>query len=180
MEKHMLNPDETMSTIDEDMEEGGDDDEDEEDDPSYGHRASQSQVKGSRPSRAVLNGGVTKSSTSRPPKTGLTHSKGGVRLVGKSRKKRKHYPPSWGMSAEKMQLKKRVICVYDGQRRLWKDDIMMHNEFEVRMPLANGKSYVTDLDVETLKRANAFHDATPEEKGPWVQEPAFDLEALMA
>lgn len=85
------------------------------------------------------------------------------------------------MSADRMQMKKRVLCVYDGERRLWKDDLMMHNEFEVRMSLPDGKSYVTDLDVETLKRAQAFHNATEEEKGPWVPEqPAFDLNALMA
>jgi hypothetical protein len=58
---------------------------------------------------------------------------------------------------------------------------MMHNDFEVRMSLPDGKSYVTDLDIETLKRAEAFHHATDEEKGPWVPEqPAYDLDALMA
>jgi hypothetical protein len=77
-------------------------------------------------------------------------------------------------------MKKRVLSVYDGERRLWKDDIMMHNEFEVRMKLADGKSLVTDLDVETLKRAEAFHNATEEEKGPWPQNEAsgFDREKL--
>ncbi|KAI9745766.1 MAG: hypothetical protein M4579_007638, partial [Chaenotheca gracillima] len=28
-------------------------------------------------------------------------------------------------------------------------------------------SNITDLDVETMKRADAFHNATEEEKGPW-------------
>lgn len=77
-------------------------------------------------------------------------------------------------------MKKRVLCVYDGDRRLWKDDMMMHNEFEVRMMLADGKSYVTDLDIETVKRAEALHNASEEEKGPWFADDAFDLEALMA
>lgn len=109
----------------------------------------------------------------------MTFSKGGVSLVGKGRKKRKHYPLSWGCSAEKMKMKKRVLCVYDGSRRLWKDDMMLDNEFEVRVPLDGGKSYITDLDVETMKRSKALHNATDEEKGPWTQHDV-DLEKLMA
>lgn len=69
-----------------------------------------------------------------------------------------------------MKMKKRVLCVYDGARRLWKDDMMLDQEFEVRMKLPDGKSYVTDLDVQTLKRAEALHGATPEERGPWVPD----------
>ncbi|RMZ76162.1 hypothetical protein DV738_g5108, partial [Chaetothyriales sp. CBS 135597] len=129
--------------------------------------------------KAVIGGGIQKSKSG---KKGMTWSKGGVALVGKGRKKRKHYPPSWGMSAEKMQMKKRVLCVYDGERRLWKDDMMLHNQFEVRMKLPDGKSYVTDLDVETMKRADAFHNATEAEKGPWIADdmsPEVDLNELM-
>ena len=109
----------------------------------------------------------------------MTCSKGGVPLVGKGRKKRKHYPLSWGCSAEKMKMKKRVLCVFDGPRRLWKDDMMLDNEFEVRMRLGDGKSYVTDLDIETVKRAEAFHKATDEEKGPWEQDDV-DIQRLMS
>lgn len=67
-------------------------------------------------------------------------------------------------------MKKRVMCVYDGPRRLWKDDMMLDSEFEVRMKLPNGKDYVTDLDVQTLDRAKALHGATQEERGPWVPD----------
>ena len=115
---------------------------------------------------------------------GLTASKGGVPLTGKGRRRRKHYPASWGCSAEQMKMKKRVLCVYDGPRRLWKDDMMLDNEFEVRMRINDGKSYVTDLDVETVKRAQAFHAATDEEKGPWLSEDTggdeVDIERLMS
>ncbi|KAL8882634.1 MAG: hypothetical protein Q9198_000396 [Flavoplaca austrocitrina] len=112
---------------------------------------------------------------------GMTLSKGGVPLVGKGRKKRKHYPVSWGCSADKMKMKKRVLCVYDGPRRLWKDDMMLDSEFEVRMRLGDGGAYVTDLDVNTLKRADALHNATEEEKGPWVpEEDAADIQQLMS
>ena len=146
--------------------------------------------------RAVIGSCVSKPSSSTNNKSsgrkapGLTRSRGGVPLLGRGRKKRKHYPPAWGLSADKMSMKKRVLCVYDGERRLWKDDLMMHNEFEVRMALpGGGGGYVTDLDVETLKRAEGFHGATREERGEWVgsgeegggvvgQE--VDLERLMA
>ncbi|KAL9614655.1 MAG: hypothetical protein Q9167_000860 [Letrouitia subvulpina] len=98
----------------------------------------------------------------------------------KGRKKRKHYPISWGCSADKMKMKKRVLCVYDGPRRLWKDDMMLDSEFEVRMRLGDGSSYVTDLDVTTLKRANALHDATEQEKGPWLSDEEDSIEQLMS
>ena len=51
---------------------------------------------------------------------------------------------------------------------------MLDNEFEVRVKLpgvpghtAGGDAYVTDLDVETLKRSEALLNASDEEKGPW-------------
>ena len=98
----------------------------------------------------------------------MTTSKGGVPLVAKGRRRRKHYPVSWGCSKDQMKMKKRVLCVYDGPRRLWKDDMMLDNDFEVRMRLGDSESYVTDLDVETVKRAEALHNMTEEEKGPWI------------
>ncbi len=74
-------------------------------------------------------------------------------------------------------MKKRVLCVYDGSRRLWKDDMMLNNDFEVRLRLGEGDAYVTDLDVETVKRAGALHNATEEEKGPYDD---VDIEQLMS
>ena len=52
---------------------------------------------------------------------------------------------------------------------------MLDNEFEVRLRLGDGNSYITDLDVVTVNRAEAFHNATEEEKGPWIQD---DVEKL--
>jgi len=53
----------------------------------------------------------------------------------------------------------------------------------VRFPLSDGKSYVTDLDVETVKRAEGFHGATDEEKGAFGPEELsnsrYDLQSLM-
>ena len=106
----------------------------------------------------------------RGPRAGLTFSKGGVAVTSSGRKKRKNYPLAWGCPTEKMKMKKRVMCVYDGPRRLWKDDMMLDSEYEVRVKLSDGKSYVTDLDFQTIKRADALHGATPEERGHWIPD----------
>ncbi|KAL2444628.1 hypothetical protein ABEF95_017126 [Exophiala dermatitidis] len=191
LDRHMLKAEDVSTSFedeeDDEDDEDDDDNDEEDDDPSFTRRSGKGAIKSNKPAvtsrRTVLNGGVSKSS--KASKKGMTWSRGGVALLGKGRKKRKHYPPSWGMPAEKMRMKKRVLCIYDGPRRLWKDDMMLHNEFEVRIPLPDGKSYVTDLDVETLKRAEAFHNASPDEKGPWVSRAeeagqSIDLNALMA
>ncbi|KAB5575997.1 hypothetical protein GE09DRAFT_611976 [Coniochaeta sp. 2T2.1] len=104
---------------------------------------------------------------------GLTHSRGGVALPttkSRGRKNRRDYPSSWGFDKGQMTMKKRVMAVFDGPRRLAKDDMMLSTDHEVRVPLRDGKSYVTDLDIQTMKRAHGFLDATDEEKGPWVSD----------
>lgn len=110
---------------------------------------------------------------------GLTYSKNGVALVGptsgKGSKRRKNYPVSWGAAPEQMKMRKRVMCVFDGSRRLWKDDMMLDAEHEIRIPLpgvGDGRAWVTDLDIQTLRRAEGLHNATEEEKGPWHEDDA--------
>ncbi|GAB1314877.1 hypothetical protein MFIFM68171_05087 [Madurella fahalii] len=107
---------------------------------------------------------------------GMTHSRGGVPLQAKSRsrKNRRDYPSSWGFDKGQMTMKKRVLAVFDGPRRLAKDDMMLSTEQEVRIKLQDGKSYVTDLDLQTLKRAEGFLNATDEEKGPWISDDPTD------
>ncbi|KAG6070238.1 hypothetical protein E4U33_004311, partial [Claviceps sp. LM78 group G4] len=103
---------------------------------------------------------------------GLTHSRGGVPMATKARgrKNRRDYPSSWGFDKDQMTMRKRIMAVFDGPRRLAKDDMMLSTDHEVRIKLADGKSYVTDLDIQTLKRAEGFHRATDEEKGPWISD----------
>ncbi|KAF2109246.1 hypothetical protein BDV96DRAFT_503010 [Lophiotrema nucula] len=158
----------TVPSYDEEEEEEEDEeiDVDDHNDDTYGVRRSRS-------------GKVTKTSGGRGPRAGLTFSKGGVAITGSGRKKRKNYPLSWGCPTDKMKMKKRVLCVYDGPRRLWKDDMMLDQEFEVRMKLPDGKSYVTDLDVQTMKRADALHGATAEERGPWMPDNIANIEEFM-
>ncbi|KAL9110001.1 MAG: hypothetical protein Q9227_005340 [Pyrenula ochraceoflavens] len=184
-ERHQLTESNELEPQDDDDD---DDEDDENDDPTYSNsrsgKGSFKANKTTRPSSGAIidrRNAITKSG--KPQRKGLTYSKGGVPLVGKGRKKRDHYPPSWGVSADKMKMKKRVICVNDGERRLWKDEIMLDNAYEVRVKLADGHSHVTDLDVETLKRTEALHSATAEEKGPWLpsgdEAEPLDLEELM-
>ncbi|KAI5458407.1 zinc finger protein [Mariannaea sp. PMI_226] len=147
---------ETTSTEEEDEE--LDTDEDDVDSSSKSSRSPTMKKKGNPAN------GVQKS-------RGLTHSRGGVNLtVKRSRKNRKDYPSSWGFDKGQMTMKKRVLAVFDGARRLAKDDMMLCTDHEVRIKLSDGKSYVTDLDVQTMKRAEGFHGATEEEKGPWVSD----------
>ncbi|KAI9706184.1 MAG: hypothetical protein M1820_004945 [Bogoriella megaspora] len=197
MGRHMLSTSVDYSAGTYDEAEDDDDDESEKEDvndDTYGARASSRSGKGgirsNKKSSSVTkttNNNQTGGGAGARRGAGLTYSKGGVGLsamTGSGRKKRKHYPTSWGCSTDKMKMKKRVLCVYDGSRRLWKDDMMLDSEFEVRLPLPgdNGNAYVTDLDVQTLMRADALHGATDEEKGPWVRDNVsdVDLEQLMA
>lgn len=135
-------------------------------------RSENSQSQSTQRSLGPHVGGGNRISKSGPPPKGASakSAKGAAAMIGKGRKKRKHFPLAWGCSADKMKMKRRVLCVYDGPRRLCKDDMMLDREFEVRVPLADGNSYVTDLDVQTLKRAEGFHNATEGEKGPWESD----------
>ncbi|KAJ3495207.1 hypothetical protein NLG97_g3556 [Lecanicillium saksenae] len=111
---------------------------------------------------------------------GMTHSRGGVPLIAKTRgrKNRKDYPSSWGFDKGQMTMKKRIMAVFDGKRRLAKDDLMLSTDREVRLKLGDGKSYVTDLDVQTMKRAEGFHNATDDEKGPWISDDPTEEQIL--
>ncbi|KAI2619092.1 hypothetical protein GGS26DRAFT_595572 [Hypomontagnella submonticulosa] len=144
---------------DEDDEDMADEDDVAEDEPKSRKLTSPTKKKGNPPN------GVQKS-------RGMTHSRGGIPPVNKSksRKNRREYPSSWGFDKGQMTMKKRVMTVFDGPRRLAKDDMMLSTEHEVRIKLSDGKSYVTDLDVNTMKRAQGFLNATEEEKGLWVSD----------
>ncbi|KAI7174162.1 hypothetical protein KC352_g24476, partial [Hortaea werneckii] len=189
MDRHML-----PNTVDfnasnsfyeeEEAEDEEDGDFDDANDGTYGNRASKS-GKGSLKSRKagqhvgggtshVSSGGAVSKLSAAAQRKGMTLSKNGVPLAGamtgKGSKRRKNYPLSWGAAPEKMKMKKRVLCVFDGSRRLWKDDMMLDADHEVRIPLpgvGDGRAWVTDLDVATLQRAEGLHNATEEEKGTW-------------
>lgn len=130
-------------------------------------------------SRAIIGTGnaVTKHSS-----TSTGTAKGPRAPVTRRRNNRGNYPQSWGCPNSNMKTKKRVLCVFDGQRRLWKDEMMLNNDFEVRLRLPGGAgdgtnrdAYVTDLDVETMKRAEGVLSASEEERGPWMDGPSPHL-----
>lgn len=108
--------------------------------------------------------------------TVFTFSQGGVPLTGKrGRKRGKKQPYSWGKDPEQMTVRKRAVFVHDGPRRLWKDDMMLSTEDQIQEPLANdpmtGEArWLTALDHYTMKRTEAIHNATEEEKGEWRDE----------
>ncbi|KAE8151089.1 putative C2H2 finger domain protein [Aspergillus avenaceus] len=160
MEKHMLL--DTPSTVDQ-YDEDMDDEEDE-----YKGRPAGKTGKGN--SNAVSRTTLGNNAISKRPNG------------SKKRNNRDRYPQSWGCPRSTVNTKKRVLCVFDGQRRLWKDEMMLNNEFEVRVKLPGGagdgtnrEAYVTDLDVETLKRAEGVLSANDEERGPWVDGPSTHL-----
>jgi hypothetical protein len=95
--------------------------------------------------------------------------------VSRRRGNRGYYPPDWGQPNSKLKMKRRLLCLYSGKRRMWKDEMMLGNEYEVRLRLPGGAgdgtnrdAYVTDLDVETMKRAHGVLNATEQEQGPWL------------
>ncbi|KAF3760138.1 hypothetical protein M406DRAFT_269446 [Cryphonectria parasitica EP155] len=178
LEKNNL-PTDTQTLVAEDEED--DDDMDDEDGLPYDEQ--ELKAMGVKTSASLIKrkgnpaNGVQKS-------RGLTHSRGGFPKThnqNKGRKSRREYPSSWGFDKGQMTMKKRVMAVFDGPRRLAKDDMMLSTEHEVRLPLADGRSYVTDLDVQTLRRAEGFLNATDEEKGIWISDDPTeeDLTAML-
>ncbi|ETI24200.1 hypothetical protein G647_03569 [Cladophialophora carrionii CBS 160.54] len=115
-------------------------------------------------------GALPTGSPSRPAKKGLTRFTGGVPLVGKERKRRKHYPASWGLSAEKTSMKERVLCVYDGDRRLHKDDMSMHKDIEVRVKLFEEDGLFTELDLEIMGKTEAIEIGAAEDHARWRED----------
>jgi hypothetical protein len=135
---------------------------------SSSHKSTKSSSNSSRP--IIGSSNAVSKNTAKP------------RAVTRRRNNRGNYPQSWGCPNSTMKTKKRVLCVFDGQRRLWKDEMMLNNEFEVRLQLPGGagdgthrNAYVTDLDVETMKRAEGVLNATDAERGPWMDGPVPHL-----
>jgi len=183
MEKHMLvDAAGSLGSADgEEYDNDDDDDDDDDDDNDFNdstHNLDSRSGKGSlksnksntnSASRAVLG---SHSAVTKPPAGSATKARP---LASRKRNNRNNYPQSWGSPSVKMNTKKRVLCVFNGKRPMWKDEMMLGNEYEVRLTLPGGagdgthrEAYVTDLDIETLKRADGVLNATEEERGPWM------------
>ncbi|KAJ5622417.1 hypothetical protein N7528_005649 [Penicillium herquei] len=178
MEKHQLF--DTAGPV-EQYDDNDSHDDDESHDPSNwraGRGVPKSTKGASGSSRPIIGNGnaINKTNGSSAP------GKGPRAVVNRRRNNRGNYPQSWGCPNSSMKTKKRVLCVFDGPRRLWKDEMMLNNEFEVRLRLPGGPgdgtnrdAYVTDLDVETMKRAEGVHSANDEQRGPWLSGPTNHL-----
>ena len=176
MEKHMIS--DTPETVDR-----YDDNDDYDNDDSHEFNSNRRSGKGSlkstkgnpTSSRPILgNNAVTKPSTTTNNKMRPTTSR--------RRNNRDRYPQSWGCPSSSMKTKKRVVCMFDGPRRLWKDEMMLDNDYEVRLKLPGGAAdgtnrepYITDLDIETFKRVEGVFSANEEERGPWIPGPPNQL-----
>jgi hypothetical protein len=92
---------------------------------------------------------------------GLPHFVGGgFRDSRANDRKATCYPYSWADSASRSHLlRRRVMACFNGPRRLVKDDYLLHLTQEVRIELADGQHYVTDLDRHTMDRAEAIFSA---------------------
>ncbi|EEH33734.2 hypothetical protein PAAG_04783 [Paracoccidioides lutzii Pb01] len=190
MEKHMLidTGNDLMTKNNNNPADENDDDLDDSNDSNNMNTKYNSAGQGSRKPPSSPSHSSNPSSASNTLQKSTTITPSGISktrpTVSRRRNNRNNYPQSWGCPTNKMKMKKRVLCLYDGQHRLWKDEMMLDNEFEVRLKLlggvgANGAgssstpgrdAYVTDLDVETLKRAEGVHGATEEERGVWDAE----------
>ncbi|KKK22465.1 hypothetical protein ARAM_007736 [Aspergillus rambellii] len=166
MEKHMLL--EAAGSVDQ-----YDDENDDDDDDSNDRRPLKGTFKAPKGASGATSRAILGNSNAISKHSSNANNKGRI-TAAKRRNNRDRYPQSWGCPSSNIKTKKRVLCVFDGQRRLWKDEMMLDNEFEVRLKLPGGdgtgrEAYVTDLDVETLKRAHSIHNATDEERGPWLE-----------
>ncbi|KAI5290481.1 hypothetical protein KEM54_001405 [Ascosphaera aggregata] len=90
-----------------------------------------------------------------------------------------NYPPAWDISASDLDSKRRIIDAFGGPRRLWHDEMMMRDDFEVRINLAQAdprerKTYVADLDVATVQRLQCFFNATEDGKDQWTLDANID------
>jgi hypothetical protein len=97
----------------------------------------------------------------------------------RSRRNRSHYPAAWGFDDAQLSLKKRVTAVFEGPVRLARDEIVLSRDLEVRLKLADGVSYVTDLDVMTLNRAEAIF-AGPDEQQSSETQQVYETQAYEA
>jgi hypothetical protein len=107
----------------------------------------------------------SKSSQSGDPR-GLTHPKEGVTVSSKVYKKHKIFPSSWGTPGSRMEMEKRGLCVFDGARRLWKDDVKHDTDCEVHMEVQDGRANITDLDIQTMRKPRP--PVNWGEQSPWI------------
>ena len=99
-----------------------------------------------------------KSGGSRLPQGLLLRDEAATGSKSRRRRNKGGYPSSWGFDQGQMTVKKRIMAVFDGTVRVGQGDMVLSTDHEVRVRLSDGKSYVTDLDVQMLDRAERFYN----------------------
>lgn len=107
-------------------------------------------------------------STSLPNTRGLTHSKGGVTLAAKGRKKRKDYPPSWGVPASDLKLEKQAPCGFGALPITGKADTTLGTDLDSHLKVDKGKVYITDLELPDLDQADLLNKLAAEGGSPLI------------
>jgi hypothetical protein len=72
------------------------------------------------------------------------------------RKRRSDYPPSWGNPRDTMKMKKRVMCAFDGNRQLWKDETFFAADLQANIPWSRMESYAKDLDALRITQPEVY------------------------
>lgn len=75
--------------------------------------------------------------------------------------KRKAYPAAWSLPEDEVNLKKRITAVFDGQQRLYKDEMTMNTDYEV------------DMDLVTMQQAEFLVTSSEEERMRWLGVPSY-------
>jgi hypothetical protein len=76
---------------------------------------------------------------------------------------------------------KAILMINKGSIPLMANSKQLHHNIAVLGPDIDEKAYITDLDVQTMQRADAFYDASKEEKGPYILDDmtGADLEMMI-
>lgn len=91
------------------------------------------------------------------------------------RRNRRFYPRSWGFDNGQMTMKKRVLAMFNGPHRIAKDDMMLSTDSEIRIEtFSDGRSYLTDLDMQTMKRTESVLSGAEEAKSPGTWDDAME------
>jgi hypothetical protein len=72
------------------------------------------------------------------------------------RKRRSDCPPSWGNPRDTMKVKKRVMCAFDGNRQLWKDETFFAADLQANIPWSRMESYAMDLDALRITQPEVY------------------------
>ncbi len=64
------------------------------------------------------------------------------------RKRGNDFSPSSGCPDDQMKMNKRVLCGFDGTRRLWRDETMLATDFDMSILWSSGASYITASDTQ--------------------------------